>query len=86
MNIIMNIKQIKTFDQVEDFLISLGSAEISPASKDEAYQWIAHVLRHFRYRGLRRPQKAMIQCFLMRVAYSGHSDHWFRLNSITHDP
>ena len=63
----MNIKQIKTFDQVEDFLISLGSAEISPASKDEAYQWIAHVLRHFRYRGLRRPQKAMIQCFLMRV-------------------
>ena len=63
----MNIKQIKTLDQVEDFLISVGSAEISASSKDEAYQWIAQVLRHFRYRRLRRPQKALIQRFLMRV-------------------
>ena len=67
MNIIMNIKQIKTLDQIEDFLISIGSAEISAASKDEAYQWIAHVLKHFRYRSLRRPDKALIQRFLMRV-------------------
>ena len=63
----MNIKQIKTLDQVEDFLISVGSAELSPASKDEAYRWIAHVLRHFRYRSLWRPHKALIQRFLMRV-------------------
>jgi len=63
----MNIKQIKTLDQVEDFLISVGSAEIAPASKNEAYQWIAHVLRHFLYRSLPRPHKAVIQRFLMRV-------------------
>jgi transposase InsO family protein len=67
MNIIMNIKQIKTLDQVADFLISVGSAELSLPSKDAAYQWIAHVLRHFRYRGLRRPEKALLQRFLMRV-------------------
>ena len=67
MNIIMNIKQIKTLDQIEDFLISIGSVEISAASKDEAYEWIAHVLKHFRYRSLRRPDKALIQRFLMRV-------------------
>ena len=63
----MNIKQIKTLDQVEEFLISVGSAEISVPSKAEAYQWIAHVLSHFLYRGLRRPEKALIQRFLMRV-------------------
>lgn len=63
----MNIKQIKTLDQVTDFLISVGSAELTPPSKDEAYQWIAHVLRDFRYRGLRRPEKALLQRFLMRV-------------------
>ncbi len=67
MNIIMNIKQIKSFDQVEDFLSSVGSAEITATSKDEAYQWIAHVLQHFRYRSLRRLDKALIQRFLMRV-------------------
>ena len=63
----MNIKQIKTLDQVEDFLISVGSAEVTAASKDEAYQWIAHVLQHFRYRSLRRLDKALVQRFLMRV-------------------
>lgn len=63
----MNIEQIKTLDQVADFLISVGSAELSMPSKDAAYQAIAHVLRHFRYQGLRRPEKALLQCFLMRV-------------------
>ena len=32
----MDIKQIKTLGQVEDFLISVGSPELSPASKNEA--------------------------------------------------
>lgn len=63
----MNIKQIKTLDQVEDFLISVGSAEVTADSKDEAYQWIAHVLQHFRYRHLGRLDKALIQRFLMCV-------------------
>lgn len=63
----MNIKQIKTLNQVADFLASVGSAELALPSKDDAYQWIAHVLRHFRYRGLRRPDKALLQRFLMRV-------------------
>jgi transposase InsO family protein len=67
MNIIMNIKQIKTLNQVEDFLISVGSAEITASSKDQAYQWIALVLKHFRYKRLKRLDKALIQRFLMRV-------------------
>lgn len=41
MNIVMNIKQIRTLDQVGDFLLSVGSAELAPASKDGAYQWVA---------------------------------------------
>lgn len=67
MNIIMNIKQVKTLDQVEDFLVSIGSADISASSKDEAYRWIAYVLKHFRYRGLGRRHKGLLQRFLMRV-------------------
>lgn len=63
----MNIRQIRTLEQVRDFLISVGPAELTPPSKAEAYQWIAQVLRDFRYRGLRRPEKALLQRFLMRV-------------------
>lgn len=54
MNIIMDIKQIETYDQVEGFLISIGSADISASSKDEAYRWIAHGLKHFRYKRVKR--------------------------------
>jgi len=71
MNVIMNIKQIRTLKQVEDFLLSLGTAEIAPASKDEAYQWIGHTLRHFRYKALSRVDKGLIRRFLMRI--SGYS-------------
>ena len=63
----MNIKQIKTLDQIEDFLISIGSAEIKPSSKTEAYLWIGHVLRHFRYRHRKRPEKSLLQAFLIRI-------------------
>ena len=63
----MNIRQIRTLEQVRDFLTSVGPAELTPPSKAEAYQWIAQVLRDFRYRGLRRPEKALLQRFLMRV-------------------
>ena len=63
----MNIRQIKTLDQIEDFLLSVGSAEINPSSKVEAYQWIAHTLRHFHYKTLSRLDKGLIQRFLVRV-------------------
>ena len=49
MNVIMNIKQIRTLEQVGDFLLSVGSAELELASKDEAYQRVAQVLKHFAY-------------------------------------
>ena len=49
---------LKTLDQVADFLNSVGSAKFPMPSKDAGYQAIAHVLWHFRYQGLRRPEKA----------------------------
>lgn len=67
MNIIMTIKQIRTLEQVGDFLLSVGSAELALVSKDEAYRWVAQVLKHFAYQRLGRPDKSLIQRFLMRV-------------------
>ena len=49
MNVIMNIQQIKTFEQVRQFLISTADNTITPPSKDEGYRWAEHTLKHFRY-------------------------------------
>ena len=63
----MNIEQIQTLEQMTDFMVSIGSADITPPPKDEAYRWIAHVLRHFRYKSCSKADKGLIQQFLMRV-------------------
>lgn len=63
----MNIEQIQKLEQMTDFMISTGSADIEPLPRDEAYRWIAHVLRHFRYKSCARADKGLIQQFLMRV-------------------
>jgi hypothetical protein len=67
MNVIMNIQQIKTLEQVSQFLESTADTTIMPPSKDEAYRWVQHNLKHFRYRLLKRPDKGMIRQFLCHI-------------------
>ena len=67
MNVIMNIQQIKTLEQVSQFLISTADATITPRSKDEGYRWVEHTLKHFRYDFLKRPNKGMIRQFLCHI-------------------
>ena len=45
MNVIVNIQQIKTPEQVSQFLSSTADASITPPSKDEGYRWIEHTLK-----------------------------------------
>ncbi|EGG95497.1 hypothetical protein IMCC1989_2617 [gamma proteobacterium IMCC1989] len=41
----MNIQQIKTLEQVRQFLISTTDTTITPPSKDEGYRWVEHTLK-----------------------------------------
>ena len=67
MNVIVNIQQIKTPEQVSQFLSSTADASITPPSKDEGYRWIEHTLKHFRYHPLKRPDKGLIRRFLCHI-------------------
>lgn len=67
MNVIMNIQQIKTLEQVRQFLSSTADTTITPPSKDEGYRWIEHTLKHFRYRTLKRKDKGLLRQFLSHI-------------------
>ena len=63
----MNIQQIKTLEQVRQFLSSTADTTITPPSKDESYRWIEHTLKHFRYRTLKRKDKGLLRQFLSHI-------------------
>lgn len=67
MNVIINIQQIKTLEQVSQFLISTADTIITPPSKDEGYRWVEHTLKHFHYRSLKRTGKGLIRQFLCHI-------------------
>lgn len=67
MNVIMNIQQIKTLEQVSQFLTSTAETTITPPSKDEGYQWVEHTLKQFRYFSLKRKDKGLIRQFLGHI-------------------
>jgi len=63
----MNIKQLRTLQQVADFLHGSGTLDPLPASQAQRYAWIAQTLRQFDYPRLARPDKGLIQAYLMRI-------------------
>lgn len=63
----MNIQQIKTLEQVSQFLSSTAETTITPPSKDEGYQWVERTLKHFRYHSLKRSGKSLILRFLCHI-------------------
>ncbi|WP_152558779.1 hypothetical protein [Endozoicomonas numazuensis] len=60
----MNTRLIKTLQQVRELLEQAPVIEPGWESKDECYQWIEEILRHFRYRTLLRPDKGLIKRYL----------------------
>ncbi|WP_201772121.1 DDE-type integrase/transposase/recombinase [Endozoicomonas montiporae] len=63
----MNTRFIKTLQQVKELLDQAPVLEPGWESKDECYQWVEEVLRHFRYRLLNRSEKGLIKRYLTVV-------------------
>lgn len=65
MNTIMNVDNLKTIEQMEDFLT--GSQAIAFAiatNKDERYRFVEKILRRFHYGSLKRADKGVVIRFL----------------------
>ncbi|WP_252179128.1 transposase family protein [Endozoicomonas sp. 4G] len=60
----MNTRLISTLQQVQELLNQAPLIEPGWESKDECYQWVEEVLRHFRYRSLTRSEKGIIKRYL----------------------
>lgn len=71
MNTIMNDTEIKTLEQVRQFLAGTVAVELAIASKEERYRWMQHTLVQFRYRTLGKADKGVVLSFLSKV--SGYS-------------
>lgn len=67
----MNIKHLKTMQQVADFLHGSGAFEPTSATQPERYQWIDKTLSHFRYDSRSRADKGLLRVYLCRI--SGYS-------------
>ena len=60
----MNTRLIKTLQHVRELLAQASLLEPEWESKDECYQWVEGVLRHFRYQSLTRSEKGLIKRYL----------------------
>ena len=71
MKIVMNVKHLKTMQQVADFLHASGAFEPISATQSERYQWIDKTLSHFRYYSRSKTDKGLLHAYLCRI--SGYS-------------
>ena len=67
----MNDTQIKTLEQVRQFLEGTSAMELSIDIKEDRYAWIQTTLVRFRYLQLSKTGKGLILSFLQKV--SGYS-------------
>lgn len=71
MKTIMNDAQIKTLEQVRQFLEGTGVVDLAIDAKEDRYVWIQRTLIRFRYRHLGKTDKGLLLGFLQKV--SGYS-------------
>ncbi len=67
----MNDTQIKTLDQVREFLNGTRAIELVIETKQARYSWIRETLQRFRYRQLGKADKGLLLDFLQKI--SGYS-------------
>ena len=60
----MNDTQIKTLDQVRQFLEGTRVIDLVIDAKEDRYAWIQHTLIRFRYRQLSKADKGLLLGFL----------------------
>ncbi|MHB8564618.1 MAG: hypothetical protein ACYDDA_11885 [Acidiferrobacteraceae bacterium] len=71
MKTIMNDTQIRTLEQVRQFLEGTGVVDLTIDAKEDRYAWIQRTLIRFRYRRLGKTDKGLLLGFLQKV--SGYS-------------
>lgn len=67
MRVIMDDRQIRTIDQVQQFLQGSDGLVFKPLSGKEKYEWMDSVLMRFGYGGLRRAEKGVIRRYVEKV-------------------
>ena len=92
----MNDTQIKTLEQVRQFLEGTADVELCTDSKKDRYAWIQTTLVRFRYLQLSKANKGMLLTFLQKgqwlFTHPGQApgkavlQDWTHPASSTHDP
>ena len=67
MQLIMDDKEVRTLEQVKQFVDSSQGIEFSGLNLKEKYQWIEEVLKKFKYQWLRRNGKGILRRYMERV-------------------
>ena len=63
----LHTQGLQTLDQVQAFVDGSQPLDIEIADREEAYRFIAGVLRHFHYRHRRRAEKGLLRRYLIKV-------------------
>lgn len=63
----MNDTHIKSIIQVQSFLVGSEAVTFEPNSREEGYLWVSSVLERFRYHGLCKRDKSVIQAYLRKT-------------------
>jgi transposase len=67
MQLIMNDKEIRTLEQVKQFVDSSQGIEFNGLNLKEKYQWTEEVLRKFQYQWLKRKGKGILRRYIEKV-------------------
>lgn len=67
MTITMDISQITTFSQIQDFLRTSMNCTLKPCSKAETYAWLQQFLLRIEYRKLKKKEKRIVKIFIRKV-------------------
>lgn len=72
----MNISQITTLSQIEDFLLGSTDVVLQPGSKQETYVWLQQLLLSIGYRKLKKKDKKTAAIYVQKV--TGYSKVQFK--------
>ena len=67
MQLIMEDKNLRTVEQVKQFLEGSQALEFTATSVEEKYEWIEGVLREFKYATLKKAEKGVIRQYVQKV-------------------
>jgi len=67
MRLNMNDKQLRTLEQVKQFIANSRGIEFNGISMREKYHWIEEVLRRFKYQWLKKAGKGVIRQYVQKV-------------------